>query len=179
MLRYADMINDSVVDGPGIRAVVFLQGCPRHCLGCHNPGTLDQAGGVAIAPRALAKKILKALTPKHAGLTISGGDPLMQHEELAEVLDFIKKRLPDLNIWLYTGYLFEEVKDYPLMSYLDVVVDGPFIEAQKALSLVYCGSGNQRLINVPESLIRGETVAWQVDSKGRLLKNKEEEDNEK
>lgn len=175
MLRYADILEDSVVDGPGIRTVVFLQGCPRHCLGCHNPGTLDPEGGIAITPRALAKMILKALTKKHAGLTLSGGDPMLQQGELVEVLDFVKKRLPDLNIWAYTGYLFEEVQDYPIMAYLDVVVDGPFIEAEKALTLVYCGSGNQRLVDVPKSLERGRTVSWQVDSKGYLTKGDQAE----
>ena len=168
MLRYADIINDSVVDGPGIRTVVFLQGCPRHCPGCHNPSTLDPNGGQEISERALAKMILRALTDQHAGLTLSGGDPMLQHKELVEVLSFVKKRLPNLNIWAYTGYLFEEIKHYPIMAYLDVIVDGPFIQSQKALDLVYCGSANQRLIDVKKSLETDQTKILEVDKKGYI-----------
>lgn len=87
--------------------------------------------------------------------TLSGGDPFLQDVELCEMLEFVKKRMPDLNIWAYTGYLFEQIKDSPMLKYLDVVVDGPFVMAKKSLKLIYCGSGNQRLIDVKKSLEQG------------------------
>lgn len=169
MLRYAGIIPDSTVDGPGIRTVVFMQGCIHNCPGCHNPQTHDLNGGEEITPRELAKKVMKDISSNHAGLTLSGGDPFLQDKELCEMLEFIKKRMPDLNIWAYTGFLFEQIKDSPMLQYLDVVVDGPFIMAKKSLKLIYCGSGNQRLIDVKKTLAEGEIVQLKVDKQGRLI----------
>ena len=169
MLKYAGIIPDSTVDGPGIRTVVFMQGCIHNCPGCHNPQTHDINGGEEITPRELAKMVLKDISANHAGLTLSGGDPFLQDVELCEMLEFVKKRMPDLNIWAYTGYLFEQIKDSPMLKYLDVVVDGPFIMAEKSLKLIYCGSGNQRLIDVKKSLEKGEVVQLKVDKQGRLI----------
>jgi anaerobic ribonucleoside-triphosphate reductase activating protein len=117
---------------------------------------LPREGGQEITERELAKMLLKKLTPKHAGLTFSGGDPLMQWEKLLNVISFIRKRKPGVNIWVYTGYTFEEVKDLPVMELIDVLVDGPFIVKEKDISLVFRGSRNQRIIDVPKSLESGE-----------------------
>ena len=108
MLKYAGIIPDSTVDGPGIRTVIFMQGCIHDCPGCHNPQTHDINEGEEITPRELAKMVLQNLKSNHAGLTLSGGDPFLQDEELCEMLEFVKKRMPDLNIWAYTGYLFAD-----------------------------------------------------------------------
>ncbi|KJS84728.1 MAG: ribonucleoside-triphosphate reductase activating protein [Peptococcaceae bacterium BICA1-8] len=156
MVRYADIMSDSIVDGPGIRVVAFLQGCPRICEGCHNPSLLPIEGGIEVTENELAKMLLKKLTAKHAGLSFSGGDPLMQPEALYKVISFIRNRRPDVNIWLYSGYTFEEVKDLPVMSLIDVLVDGPFILKEKDISLVFKGSRNQRIIDVPNSLATGQ-----------------------
>ncbi len=169
MLKYAGIIPDSTVDGPGIRTVVFMQGCIHNCPGCHNPQTHDINAGEEITPRELAKMVLKDISANHAGLTLSGGDPFLQDVELCEMLEFVKKRMPELNIWAYTGYLFEQIKDSPMLKYLDVVVDGPFVMAKKSLKLIYCGSGNQRLIDVKKSLEQGEVVQLKVDKQGRLI----------
>ena len=169
MLKYAGIIPDSTVDGPGIRTVVFMQGCIHNCPGCHNPQTHDINAGEEITPRELAKMVLKDISANHAGLTLSGGDPFLQDVELCEMLEFFKKRMPELNIWAYTGYLFEQIKDSPMLKYLDVVVDGPFVMAKKSLKLIYCGSGNQRLIDVKKSLEQGEVVQLKVDKQGRLI----------
>lgn len=146
-----------------------MQGCIHDCPGCHNPQTHDPQGGEEIAPRELAKMIMKNLKANHAGLTLSGGDPFLQDKELCEMLEFVKKRIPDLNIWAYTGYLFDDIKDSPLLKYLDVVVDGPFVMAEKSLKLIYCGSGNQRLIDVKKTLAEGKIVELKVDPQGRIL----------
>lgn len=148
MIRYAHIIDDSIVDGPGIRLVIFLQGCKWDCPGCHNPHLFPLDEGIEIEERDLAKKILKKLTPLHSGITFSGGDPLLQHKSLVEVVDYLRSRKPDLNIWLYTGFLYEDVKDLPLLEKIDVLVDGPFVLEKKDIALEFRGSSNQRIINL-------------------------------
>jgi len=163
MVRYADIMSDSIVDGPGIRVVAFLQGCPRRCEGCHNPSLLPVEGGTEVTERELAKMILKKLTAKHAGLTFSGGDPLMQPEALYKVISFIRNRRPEVSIWVYSGYTYEEVKDLPVMGLIDVLVDGQFILKEKDISLVFKGSRNQRIIDVPNSLASGNILEFSLD----------------
>lgn len=158
MIRYKDILTDSIVDGSGIRVVTFLQGCPRKCEGCHNPSLLPLDGGTEATERALAKIILKKLTPKHAGITFSGGDPLMQSEALYKVISYLRNKRPELNIWVYTGYLYEDVKYLPVMELIDVLLDGPFILKEKSISLIFKGSRNQRIIDVPNSLLTGNIV---------------------
>jgi anaerobic ribonucleoside-triphosphate reductase activating protein len=170
MIKYAGMISDSVVDGTGIRLVTFLQGCPRHCPGCHNPELIPQNNGREIEAKDFARMILKRITPQHSGITFSGGDPLMQADALYDVLTRIRKKRPDLSIWVYTGYNFEEVKDLPVMNLIDVLVDGPFIEQQKDLGLAFRGSSNQRIIDVPKSLLkRGNVIELNLDG-GRSIR---------
>lgn len=156
MIRYADVLADSIVDGTGLRVVAFLQGCPRSCEGCHNPSLLPPQGGLEVPERELAKMLLKKLTVKHAGITFSGGDPLMQPEALYNVITFIRNRKPEINIWVYTGFLFEEIKDLPVIKLIDVLVDGPFILKEKDISLFFKGSRNQRIIDIPNYLLTGK-----------------------
>ncbi|KJS19196.1 MAG: ribonucleoside-triphosphate reductase activating protein [Clostridiaceae bacterium BRH_c20a] len=163
MIRYADVMSDSIVDGSGIRVVAFLQGCPRRCEGCHNPSLLPVEGGTEVTEKELAKMLLKKLTAKHAGLSFSGGDPLMQPEALYKVISFIRNRRPEVNIWVYSGYTFEEVKDLPVMGLIDVLVDGPFNLEEKDISLIFKGSRNQRIIDVPSSLAKGNIVEFSLD----------------
>ena len=99
--------------------------------------------------------LIKKLTAKHAGITFSGGDPLMQPEALNNVITYVRKRRPETNIWVYTGYLYEEIKELPVMELIDVLVDGPFILKEKSISLFFKGSRNQRIIDVPTSLKNG------------------------
>ena len=155
MLKVASILLESVVDGIGIRTVVFLQGCPRHCLGCHNEKLIPFDGGEEYTATELADEILRYLTPIHRGITFSGGEPLSQADDLMDVIYLLRKAKPDLNIWVYTGYLFEEVKEYPVLKEINVLVDGPFIMAQRDISLPFCGSGNQRIIDLPKTLATG------------------------
>lgn len=163
MIRYAEIIDESVVDGLGIRVTAFLQGCPRRCEACHNPQLLPMKGGIQTSERELAELLLSKVTPLHKGITFSGGDPLAQPDALLKVIFFIKRRNPRLNIWVYTGFVFDEIKHLPVMSLIDVLVDGPFILAQKNLSLPFRGSSNQRIINVPASLKSGKLIELQVE----------------
>ena len=158
MLKVAAVLEESIVDGPGIRSVIFFQGCPRHCEGCHNPDLLLFEGGTAYTPRQLADEVFARLTPLHRGITLSGGDPLAQAEEIVDFLEIVRRERPQLTVWCYTGYLYDEVKEQPVLQLIDVLVDGPFILAQRNLDLPFRGSDNQRLIDLPATRRSGSVV---------------------
>lgn len=162
MVRLADIVAESVVDGSGIRVTAFFQGCPRACEGCHNPELQPLMGGREISEEELADLLLEKVTPLHQGITFSGGDPLLQAEALERVIRILKQKRSDLDIWVYTGYTFEQVMDWPVLKAIDVLVDGPFILAQRDLQLPFRGSANQRIIDVPESLRQGQAVIRQL-----------------
>lgn len=110
----------------------------------------------------MAQDVIKRLTPLHRGITLSGGDPLAQADGVLEFLQAIKKLKPGLNVWCYTGYVYNEVKNLPVLKEINVLVDGPFILAQRDLDFPYRGSRNQRLIDVPASLEKGEAVDFEL-----------------
>ena len=147
-MRIAQIVPQSIVDGIGIRLVVFFQGCNHDCKGCHNPSTHDYDGGMFIMPETLSKVILNHLyaNPLITGITYSGGEPMDQELELYALTILLKEKRPDLSFMLYTGYTFNELKNntysLPLMDY---VVDGPYIESQRDISLKFRGSKNQRV----------------------------------
>ncbi|MBR5109449.1 MAG: anaerobic ribonucleoside-triphosphate reductase activating protein [Clostridia bacterium] len=161
-IQIAGTVNDSIVDGPGLRYAVFVQGCSHHCPGCQNPETHDPQGGHEEDTEALAAKMRK--NPLLSGITLSGGEPM---EQPVPCLELAKSaRANGLNVWCYTGYTWEELlkEAHPdrmaLLRQVDVLVDGPFLREQKSLELDYCGSKNQRLIDVPASLKAGQPVLW-------------------
>lgn len=162
-IRIFGTAMDSIVDGPGIRYAVFTQGCPHHCEGCHNPESHDFSGGREETTEALIAQMLE--NPLLDGLTLSGGDPLCQPEACAELAR--AAHAARLNVWCYTGWTWETLMQQAnpavlaLLQEVDVLVDGPFVLAQRSLELTFCGSRNQRLIDVPRSLAAGEVVSWQ------------------
>lgn len=160
----AGITKGSVVDGLGIRTVVYFQGCPRHCPGCHNPETIPTEGGRELTVEQLVQEIIATITPLTKGVTFSGGDPLLQAEALLAVIKLLKERQPQLDIWVYTGYQWEEVKHLPVLSLVDVLVDGPFIEEKRDISLAFRGSSNQRIIDVPKTLATGRTVLLKLET---------------
>lgn len=162
MLRVANILNESVVDGIGIRLVVFFQGCKHFCPGCHNPELLPVEGGTDYLVEELAEKILKNLTLLHKGVTFSGGDPLLQAEELTRLIKCLRKQKPDMNIWTYTGYEYERIRDWEVLQGIDILVDGRFEEAKKDLTLRFKGSYNQRIINVKASLQKACVVEYEL-----------------
>jgi anaerobic ribonucleoside-triphosphate reductase activating protein len=164
MIRYRDIVSESVVDGFGIRLTAFLQGCPRHCEGCHNPKLLPMEGGTVVTEEEFADLLLSRISPIHRGITFSGGDPLAQPEALLKVITLLKQRNPKLDIWVYTGFIFEEVKSWPVLKMIDVLVDGPFILKEKNLSLPFRGSSNQRIIDVPKTLQQGKIMEIKLDN---------------
>lgn len=158
-IRLASPIQkDSVVDGPGIRTVIWTQGCPHHCKFCHNPETHSFTGGVLVNVDDVINEIKE--TEIQDGITFSGGDPMMQPIPCMEIAKKCKEM--GLNIWCYTGFLFEELLDkkdcLEFLKYVDVLVDGKFDNNLKSYSAKFRGSKNQRIINVKSSLKKKKAV---------------------
>lgn len=156
--------ENDIANGIGVRVVLWVAGCSHACRGCHNPHTWDANAGRTFDMSAL-QKILNALdTPYKSGLTLSGGDPLyeLNGQDVTTIAQIVKQIYPEKTIWLYTGYKWEEVKNLPIMKYIDVIVDGEFIQAKKDISLPFCGSTNQRVIDVQKSLLTNQVVLLEV-----------------
>ena len=166
VLRIAGIENDSIVDGPGIRMTVFVQGCPHGCEGCHNPQTWDFKGGHDMTDDAIMQKISE--NPLLDGVTFSGGEPFCQAAKLARLGRRILER--GLNIITYTGFTYEELIAKAdenncyrqLLDITDILIDGRFILAQKDLTLKFRGSANQRIIDVKRSLAEGKAVICEL-----------------
>ena len=159
MLNLADIITDSIVDGPGIRTTIFSQGCPHHCPGCHNPSTWPFEGGTQMEEDTILQ-ILRS-NPLCKGVTFSGGEPFAQ----AEGFEILARSLKEngYEVASYSGYTFEQLLNgtaaqKKLLESIDILIDGPFLLAQRSLDLSFRGSRNQRIIDVPASLMAGEAV---------------------
>ncbi len=156
----ADLQEDSIVDGPGLRSVIWTQGCAHHCKGCQNPQTWDFEGGGEV-PIEMVLEAIDELEYQD-GITFSGGDPMFQPEACYEIAKYCKEI--GYNIWCYTGFTFEELivmaKKKPIirkfLEQIDVLVDGRFILEERDLSLLFRGSRNQRLIDVAKTLESGQ-----------------------
>ncbi len=161
-IRIAGISQESIVDGPGIRLVVFSQGCPHKCAGCHNPESHDSEAGTSISIEEILEEVRS--NPLLDGLTLSGGEPFLQAEALVDLAREVKKM--GLDIITYTGYSFEELlKEQDkrkgwreLLSLTDLLVDGRFILDQRNLLLTFRGSENQRIIDVVKSLKEGRVI---------------------
>ncbi|MBR2284862.1 MAG: anaerobic ribonucleoside-triphosphate reductase activating protein [Ruminococcus sp.] len=161
-LRIAGLVNDSIVDGPGIRYTIFVQGCPHHCPGCHNPDTHSFSGGSITDTGELLEKIKQ--NPLLDGVTFSGGEPFCQAAVLAELGKQIKQL--GLNIVTYTGYTFEELYSGSedngwgeLLDVTDILIDGRFVLELRDWNVRFRGSSNQRYLDCQESLRQGRAVS--------------------
>ena len=172
-MNYATIKNCDIANGPGVRVSLFVSGCTHRCPGCFNEVAWDFGYGEPFTQETI-DSIISMLKPAYIrGLTLLGGEPFEPQNQgaVVELLRQVKKQYPQKSIWAFSGYLFDRdilsgtlgdweiTKEY--LSYLDVLVDGPFIEAKKNLSLRFRGSENQRLIDVPASLASGEIILWQ------------------
>lgn len=164
-LRIAGIEPESFVDGPGIRMTIFTQGCNHHCPGCHNPQTHDFSGGHFIEISEILSMIEE--NPLLDGVTFSGGDPMDQSLALIPLAREIKER--GMNLVIYTGYTYEHLMDdlnHPefmeLLTFADILIDGPFIMAKKSLELKFRGSSNQRIIDVQESIKAKKVVLHKI-----------------
>lgn len=171
-MNYANIKLFDIANGPGVRVSLFVSGCTHHCKGCFNQEAWDFSYGQEFT-EAVEDQILEALGPDYIrGLTLLGGEPFEPQNQpaLLKLLRKIKEKLPQKSIWAFSGYLFDRdilpghlgdpAVTQEILSYLDVLVDGPFLEGQKDLMLRFRGSANQRLIDVPASLRAGTVVLW-------------------
>ena len=160
-LRIADIVSDSIVDGPGLRLAVFTQGCPHRCPGCHNPQSHDPEGGRWEAVSAIAARF--AANPLLSGVTLTGGEPM---EQAAACLALLAALPAGTNVWIYTGWTLEEILQsgdehrIALARACDVLVDGRFVLAERSLALAYRGSRNQRLIDMAATRAAGDIRLW-------------------
>ena len=143
--------HESVVDGPGMRLVIFLSGCSHDCPGCHNEWLQDPSSGENVPIKEIVSELRSVYRPGwHDGITISGGDPFFQSNELQSLLLSIRHAFPEIDVWVYSGYLYEQLMDDPALSHCDVLVDGRFEAARANEGQRFRGSGNQRIIQVSE-----------------------------
>ena len=179
-MYYGEIKKCDIANGPGVRVSLFVSGCTHHCKGCFNEETWSFEYGKPFTEET-EEQILKLLEPSYiSGLTVLGGEPMeyVNQQGLLPLARKFKEAYPDKTIWCYTGYTFEtDLLDRmcneweytkELLSYIDVLVDGEFIDEQKDLSLRFKGSRNQRIIDVPKSLKTGTTVLW--DESGKYFK---------
>ena len=169
MLSIIDIIEDTTVDGPGFRTAIYAAGCPNKCPGCHNPESWDIHKGKKVRTEEIVEKVL---ADEFANVTFSGGDPMFQPEGFTEVAKAIKEK-SQKTIWCYTGNNLEheiwqpgpgrcEVSD-EFLQYIDVLVDGDFVQDQYDISLRFRGSSNQRIIDMNKTRAAGRVVLWQDD----------------
>lgn len=162
-IRILSVVHDTTVDGPGFRTSIYCAGCGHHCVGCHNPQSWDFRGGRECSVDDLFREIV---SDPFADVTFTGGDPFYQAEAFAELARKIHEGTRK-TVWAYTGFLYEDILRLPqyrkLLMQLDVLVDGPFVESLRNPDLLFCGSSNQRLIDVSASLDCGEVVLWHRD----------------
>lgn len=167
-VRIAGYVLDSIVDGPGIRYTLFTQGCPHNCAGCHNPVTHAFDGGKEVPVAQILADIQKNSLLE--GVTLSGGEPFMQAEKLIPIAAYAKER--GLNLWIYSGWTYEQLLKMgertpsvtALLSLCDVLVDGPFVLAERSLLLEWRGSRNQRLIDLNRTREQGAVVLYRRPS---------------
>ena len=164
MIECAGWIDSSCDDGPGIRSVLFLQGCKKNCKGCHNRQIQEHGKGTMISIDKLIAFIDRECCNKR--ITISGGEPLEQLDSLIHLIDKLKKK--GYEIASYSGYTFEQLLNgttaqKKLLSLLDILIDGPFIQAEKSLEIAFRGSRNQRILDVPKSLAENKAIWTEAD----------------
>lgn len=161
MLAILRIVEDTMVDGPGMRTAIYAAGCTHHCPGCHNPQSWDIRAGEKMTTEDILRPIL---ADPFADVTFTGGDPMMQPEGFTELARAIRERSRK-TIWCYTGYTYEALLTMPaqreLMQHINVLVDGPFVQSLRDEQLRFRGSSNQRLIDVQRSLNAGEVILWE------------------
>lgn len=161
-MNYHKIEKYSVANGTGIRVVLWCSGCRCYCRNCQNPQTWSFQSGIPFDDNAKHELFNALNKPYIQGITFSGGHPL-ENENISTVYNLckeIKEKFPTKDIWLYTGYLFEDINSYLIMKYIDVLVDGKYIEEQKDLTLKWRGSKNQRVIDVQETLKQGKIILY-------------------
>ena len=164
-MKYNKIRKMDIADGPGVRVSIFMQGCPFHCKNCFNPETWDFEGGKEFTQETIDKVLELSNKNEVKGLSILGGEPMAPTnvEGTAKLAKAFKEKYPEKNVWLWSGYTFEkDLKDKEALKYVDVLVDGQYVDALHNPTLEWRGSSNQRVINVPESLKENKTVLRKI-----------------
>lgn len=164
-MRYHNITMDDMNNGVGLRAVLWLSGCSHECRGCQNPLTWNPNDGLIFDEDA-KNELLVCLSKDYIdGLTLSGGDPLYEGNrvEVETLVQQIKSYMPEKSIWLYTGYNYDEINDLSILDYIDVVVDGKYVEELRDVTMHWAGSTNQRVIDVKASKKEGKIVLYEKD----------------
>lgn len=159
-MRYHNITKDDMLNGDGLRTVLWVSGCDHCCKDCQNPITWDPNGGLVFDAEA-KEELYEVLGRDYiSGLTLSGGDPLYatNRDEILKLVKEVKEKFPTKTIWMYTGFLWESIKDLEIMNYIDVLVDGEFEVDKKDVQLFWRGSANQRVIDVPKTKESGKVV---------------------
>lgn len=159
-MNYHNITKSDMLNGDGLRVVLWVSHCEHECKKCQNPQTWDKNSGIKFDNVAI-EEIFEELDKDYiSGLTLSGGDPLstINREEILNLIKEVKHKYPNKTIWCYTGYLYEEIKELDHMKFIDVLVDGRFVERLSKPSPMWCGSSNQRIINVKQSLKENKVV---------------------
>lgn len=165
-MNYHNITKDDMLNGDGLRVVLWVAGCTHHCKNCQNPITWDVAGGLPFDKEA-EDELFEALDkPYISGITFSGGDPLhfLNRDEVFRLVKKCREMFPQKTIWIYTGYLWDDVKDCKGLELADVLVDGEFEEKLKDNNLHWVGSSNQKIIDIKQSLKTGEIVLYYTTS---------------
>ena len=161
-MNYHKIEKFSTNNGDGIRVVLWVSGCSLNCKNCQNPETHDYQSGILWTQES-EQKLFESLDKEYiSGITFSGGHPLEPYniDIITNLSKTIKEKFPNKTQWLYTGYIWENIKNLEIIKYLDVIVDGPYIDALRDISLKWRGSSNQRVINVQKSLQTGKLILW-------------------
>ncbi|MDO5397859.1 MAG: anaerobic ribonucleoside-triphosphate reductase activating protein [bacterium] len=161
-MRYHNITTDDMLNGDGLRVVLWVAGCEHHCKNCHNPYTWDINGGIPFDSAAKEELFNELKKPYISGITFSGGDPLhiRNRAEIANLIYEIKKDFPDKTIWLYTGYEWEDICNLFYIGKVDVIVDGEYKETMRDTNLCWRGSSNQDVIDVKQSLEKDTKILW-------------------
>lgn len=166
-MNYIKITKNDIANGPGVRCALWVAGCTCHCYGCHNPSTWNFSAGRAFNMDSLNELFDALNKPYIQGLTLTGGNPLDSAPEILTISRKFKETFPDKDLWLYSGYTYEEIIQNEvfkyILEYVDVLVDGPYIEEQRDISLAFRGSRNQRIIDVGETLKQGKIITLQND----------------
>ncbi len=159
-MRYHNITKDDMLNGDGLRVVLWVAGCNHMCQGCQNAFTWDAEGGLPFDDAAKEEIFAELKQPYVSGITFSGGDPLFPQNraDVEKLIYEIKEKFPQKTIWLYTGYDWKDIKDLPFMNQVDVLVDGMYIEALRDTKLFWRGSSNQRVIEAKRSLTEGGII---------------------
>lgn len=161
-MRYASIRSMDISDGPGIRVSIYVQGCHFHCKGCYNESTWSYKSGKEFTPEIFNHLMGLCGKPHIAGLSVLGGEPLCPEniKEVIHICKTFKELYPNKTVWCWTGYLYQNIIDKDIFKYIDVLVDGPFILSKLNLNLAYCGSENQRVIDIKQSLKENKIILY-------------------